>query len=124
MIEFLPAPEDTVAVLVEDRVANADLEALIDRIEAALARGAPVHVYTEVRGLGSIELAGFPAAMQRGLPLLGRLKDFGRVAVVADQAWLRGLTRVESAVLPGISYRVFEPAQRDEAMRWVLGEDS
>jgi hypothetical protein len=41
------------------------------------------------------------------------------VAVVADQAWVRAGTRIESALLPFVSYRVFMPAQRDEALAWV-----
>ena len=56
----------------------------------------------------------------RALPLFGKLKSFRRVAVVADQAWIRAGTRIESALLPFISYRVFEPAQRDEALEWVV----
>ena len=35
-----------------------------------------------------------------------------RVAVVADQVWIRALTRIESALLPHISYRVFKPEDR------------
>ena len=54
--------------------------------------------------------------------MLGKLNRFGRVAVVADQAWIRAMTRIESAILPFISYRVFEPAQRDEALAWAKGE--
>jgi hypothetical protein len=46
------------------------------------------------------------------------------VAVVADQTWVRIGTRVESAVLPFISYKTFEPAQREEALAWVKGAPS
>jgi len=30
-------------------------------------------------------------------------------------------TRVESAVLPHISYRTYMPEERDEALEWVVG---
>jgi hypothetical protein len=42
--------------------------------------------------------------------------------VVADQAWVRLGTRIESVLLPFISYRVFEPDQRNEALAWVRGD--
>ena len=45
----------------------------------------------------------------------------GRVAVVADQAWIRAATRIESVILPFISYRTFTPDQRQEAFAWVAG---
>jgi hypothetical protein len=59
--------------------------------------------------------------MARAMPLFGRLNRFGRVAVVADQAWVRVGTRVESAVLPHISYRTYMPQERHEALEWVVG---
>jgi hypothetical protein len=34
---------------------------------------------------------------------------------------VRAGTRVESALLPFVSYRVFRPEQRDEALAWVAG---
>lgn len=59
--------------------------------------------------------------MQRAMPLFGKLDRFGRVAVVADQAWIRAGTRLESALLPSIRYRVTMPDERDEALAWVIG---
>jgi len=60
--------------------------------------------------------------VKRALPLLGKLNRFGRVAVVADQAWVRAGSRLESALLPNISYRVCLPEERDEALAWVRGQ--
>jgi SpoIIAA-like len=45
------------------------------------------------------------------------------VAVVADQAWMRVLTRLESAMLPHISYRVYELDEREEALNWARGKE-
>jgi hypothetical protein len=59
--------------------------------------------------------------MTRAMPLFGKLDRFGRVAVVADQAWVRVGTRIESALLPNISYRTYMPEERDEALAWVDG---
>jgi hypothetical protein len=53
--------------------------------------------------------------------LFGKLSSFGRVAVVADQAWVRVGTRLESALLPNIRYRTYMPEERDEALAWVVG---
>ena len=58
--------------------------------------------------------------MRRAMPLFGQLGRFGRAAVVADQAWIRAGSRIESALLPGISYMVVGPEGRDEALAWVI----
>ncbi len=121
MHEFIPTADDVIALVVSDAVASADLEALMDRLEARLARHGQVHVFVETRAIDGIALSGLGAHLARAMPLLGQLRRFGRVAVVSDQAWVRAATRVESALLPGVSYRVFEPGQRDAALAWVQG---
>ena len=56
------------------------------------------------------------------MELFGKLAMFGRVAVVADQAWVRAGTLLESALLPSIRYRVYMPNEREEALAWVEGK--
>jgi hypothetical protein len=94
----------------------------MDQLEAKMARHEKVHIFVETRAIHGVELSGLPSYMARAMPLFGKLKHFGRVAVVADQAWVRVATRIESALLPFISYRVFLPEERDEALAWIRGE--
>jgi hypothetical protein len=93
----------------------------MDRLDSAMASHEKVHVFVETRQIDGIELKSLPTYTARALPLFGKLARFGRVAVVADQSWIRFGSRLESAVLPFISYRVFEPGQRGEALAWVKG---
>ncbi|HEY6916802.1 MAG TPA: STAS/SEC14 domain-containing protein, partial [Allosphingosinicella sp.] len=95
--------------------------AVMDRLDGAMARNGKVHVFVETQTIDGIELSSLPSYMARAMPLFGKLTRFGRVAVVADQAWVRLGTRIESAVLPFISYRTFMPEQRGEALAWVEG---
>lgn len=121
MIEVITTAGDVIAICVSGKIAGHDLDAIMDRLDAALAEHEKVHVFVETRGIEGIELSGLPAYMRRAMPLFGKLDRFGRVAVVADQAWIRAGTRLESALLPSISYRVYMPDERDEALDWVLG---
>jgi len=121
MFEFIDSPDDVVALVVTGKLTSDDLSAMMDRIEQAMARHEVIHVFVETRSLDGIELSGFGGHIARAMPLLGKLRRFGRVAVVADQAWVRAGTRIESALLPAIGYRVFQPEQRDEALGWVRG---
>ena len=121
MFEFIESADDVVAVTVMHKLTSADLSAMMDRIEGAMAGHDRIHVFVETRTLDGIELSGFGAHVARAIPMLRKLKRFGRVAVVADQAWMRVGSRIESALLPSVSYRVFMPVERDEALAWVRG---
>jgi hypothetical protein len=121
MLEFIDSADDVIAVKVAKRITGADLTAMMDRVEQAIAKHAKVHVYVETQALDGIEVSGLGSHVARSTPLLGKLRHFGRIAVVADQAWVRIATRAESALLPFVSYRTFEPEQRTEALAWVRG---
>ena len=91
----------------------------MNRLDEVMAKHDKVHVFVETHSINGIEVSGLPSYMARAMPLFGKLARFGRVAVVADQAWVRFGTRLESALLPNISYRTYVPEERDEALAWV-----
>ena len=121
MLDMIDSADDVIALKVSDRISGSELDAIMDRLDGAMACHDKVHVFVETQAIDSIEIAGLGAYMKRALPLFGKLDRFGRVAVVADQGWIRAATKIESALLPHISYRVFEPDARDEALAWVVG---
>jgi hypothetical protein len=123
MLEFIKSAEDVLAVKLTGTITGKDLDAVTDRVEAIFAKHDKIHVYVETRGIEGLELAALPHHFNRTFPLFGKLSRFGRVAVVADQAWMRVTTRLESAVLPNIRYRVYEPAERDEALEFAFGKE-
>ena len=123
MLELLETPEDIIAVRMSHKISGADLEPVMDRLESALSRYDKVHVFVETRSIDGLELSGLPAYITRALPLFGKLNRFGRVAVVADQAWVRAGARLESALLPDINYRTYMPQERDEALAWIMEAD-
>ena len=121
MIRILDSPDDVIAVEVSGKISGTDLDTIMDRLDVVMANHDKVHVFVETRSIQGIEVSGLPSYAARAMPLFGKLDRFGRVAVVADQAWVRVGTRLESALLPNISYRSYLPAERDEALAWVTG---
>ena len=87
------------------------------------AKPGKIHFYVETRGIDGLEMAALPHHLNRTFPLFSKLDRFGRVAVVADQAWMRVLTRFESALLPHVSYRVYEPEECKEALDFAFGKE-
>ena len=124
MHQFIESKDDVIALEVSDKITGGDLDVIMDRLDQVMARHDKVHVFVESREISGIELSGLPNYMARATPLLGKLDRFGRVAVVADQAWVRAGAQIESAILPFISYRTFKPEQRDEALAWVEGRSA
>ena len=122
MLEFIDSADDVIALKVSDKITGSDLDAILDRLDGVMAKHDKTHVFVEAYGIDGLELSGLPSYFARAMPLFGKLAHFGRVAVVADQAWVRIGTRIESAVLPFISYRTFVPDQRDDALAWVEGK--
>lgn len=120
MLEFLKSPYDVLAVKFEGKITGEDLDLVMDRMELIMAKHDKINLYVETHDIKGFEVAAFPSYFQRAFPLFGKLSRFGRVAVVADQAWIRVVTRFESALLPYVSYRVYEPKERKEALDWAF----
>ncbi|MXO74790.1 STAS/SEC14 domain-containing protein [Altererythrobacter aerius] len=120
MLELIDSPDDVIALTVSGKITGADLSIVMDRLDEVMAAHQKVHVFVESRSLDGIELSGLPNYMARAVPLFGKLNRFGRVAVVADQSWVRAGAKLESFVLPNISYRTYMPSERDDALAWVV----
>jgi hypothetical protein len=124
MHEFITSPDDVLALKISGTITGEDLDAIMDRTDAIMGKHDKIHVFVETSGIHGINVAAMPHHMGRAFPLFGKLDRFGRVAVVADQPWMRIATRLESALLPNISYRVCKPEERDEALAWVQGKEA
>ena len=98
MHSFIESADDVIALKVSGKITGADLDAIMDRLDAVMAHDGKVHVFVETEAIDGIELSGLPAYVGRAMPLLGKLNRFGRVAVVADQAGARG-QNVRRAIL-------------------------
>jgi hypothetical protein len=119
MLTLIDSADDVIALTVSNKITDLELRTIMDRLDEVMSRHDKVHVFAEARAIDGIGLSGLPAYTTRAMPLLGKLRRFGRVAAVADQAWIRIATRLESAILPLISYRTFEPEQQVEALACV-----
>ena len=124
MLEFLDTAPDVIALCIGGRIQGAELDVIMDRLEPMLEAEGQTHVFVETQTITGIAIDGLARYSGRAMPLFGKLHKFGRVAVVADQAWIRAATRIESAILPHISYRTYAPDRRDEALAWVKGVES
>lgn len=122
MHEILDSPGDVLAVRITGKITSEDLVGVMDRLDEVMGKNPKIHIFAETQAIEGVEISGLPSHISRSMPLFGKLDRFGRIAVVADQAWVRVGTRLESALLPNISYRTYMPEERDEAFAWVTGK--
>lgn len=121
MLDRIDSPPDVMAFRMSGKISGDDLDSVMDELDRLMAGTHKVHIFVETSGIDGIEISRLPSYASRAMPLLGKLDRFGRIAVVADQTWIRLATRLESLLLPGISYRTCLPEERDEALAWVCG---
>ena len=58
----------------------------------------------------------------RNVPVLWQyIRGLERIAIVSDQGWIRNLARLESALLPNVTYEVYSEDEAETAREWVLG---
>jgi hypothetical protein len=121
MLTYLPSREDVIACRISGRMSAEEIEDISDKVLEAVERNETTHVYVETEGMTGFDAKAWAEQIKRGWPVFSKLSRFGRVAVVSDQQWIRWWLRIESAFLPGISYEVFDLAERERALAWVEG---
>jgi len=123
MIEKLTAKPGVIALRVQGHVAREDVEKCFDLLAENFENHPKTGLFIEVTSLSGFDTEALQEDFKRGSRLLDKLDRFGRVAVVSDEPWIRWASRIESALLPGISYRIYTLAERKQALDWVEGRE-
>lgn len=121
MIELLKAEDGILAMKLTGKLCRGELDEPMRILERSLDENSKTHIYVEIEDFSGFEPGAFVDYLPRGLAMVGKLNRFGRVAVVADQRWIRWWTALESALLPGITYEVYRSSERGLALAWVEG---
>ena len=121
MLEILASPSAVIAMRFSGKFDHDDVEKAKAFFEQHFAPGEKINMFIEVESFTGIELKELPGYVASAAPFLTKLDRLGRVAIVSDAAWLRSLTRFESALLPHVHYETFVSAEREQALAWVEG---
>ena len=122
MMEILETEPGVIAAKFSGRLRSEDFEEITTLVERSLEEHERTHIYVEIHDNFSVDLGALAANAPRGAAMLTKLDRFGRIAVVTEQRWVRWATKIESAILPGISYETFDLADHSEALAWVEGK--
>jgi hypothetical protein len=122
MIEYLPSTGEVIALKISGRLLREELEEIVARVEASLAKYEKTHLFVEIEDFWGVDVTALPGYLPRAAAMLGELRRFGRIAIVSDLRWIRWATKLESALLPHISYETFTADERHRALAWVEGK--
>jgi hypothetical protein len=122
MLNIIEDSGDFIALEMEGKLRSEEIGQVVDLMEKATDANEKTHLFAEVRNFSGVEMAGVADHLKNSMPLFKKLDRFGRIAIVSDQTWVRAIAKVESLVLPNISYETFLLEERDRAFEWAKGE--
>ena len=122
MLTFTPLSPRAVEIVAEGHFSGGDVGPALDRVAQLLDEMPRMDLLVDVRGSPSIALSAIGEELKR-LPLLFRMiRQIERVAIVADAQWVRIASRIESAMIPGVHYEVYDREEAAHARAWLLRE--
>lgn len=119
-IEKLSDNAHRIVVIAEFR--QADAERLVEFAKQRTDAGGGGHVLIDLTALGDFTLSSVMVEFAHVPILLKWVYGLDRIAIVSDDDWVRTAARLESALLPGVSYAVYDEDEAEAARAWVLGK--
>jgi hypothetical protein len=119
MIRYSTQPDSPVVeITVEGTVTNQELEDTINGLQAGFDLDGKTRVIEIIRHFTGIELSAIWTDIRLGVPLAQKVD---RVAVVADQTWLRQLAEL-GHLFTRAQLKVFAPAELGLARAWIAAD--
>jgi hypothetical protein len=116
MISYRTEPGSPVVELaVQGKVTDADLKANITRLRDDLEQNGKTRILEVIEHFTGMEPQALWTDLKLGLPLA---HSVSRVAVVADQGWIRSFSHL-GRFFTSAELKVFAPAELDQARAWI-----
>lgn len=123
MIDIERIAPDAHQFLVYGEISRDDIAAFIAFAKAQVESGERSHALFDMTSIASLPtLSAITLELANMGTLMKWVYQLDRIAVVSDEAWLRAASRIESALLPGVSYAVYDADEADKARAFVLGK--
>lgn len=121
MIEDVPFEDERIlGFRISGKVDLMDLLPQLGRLNPLLERGLTLRAYVEIGDLDGVSLKALAKDLRYAFTHFRSLaSQFERVAIVTDNTWVRGATKLESLSVPGMEERVFRETEVAEARAWI-----
>lgn len=101
------------------RLTREDIRSIVHEIDAKLALHEKIGIVTDVTRLESMTPGAMLEDLKSELQYLGKWSRFPKLALVADEGFLKSLATTIAGWLPSVELRVFPPGQMAEAVAFA-----
>ena len=116
MLTFIDRPESkTVELIVNGKVLKDDYIKTAEHLQEKIGEWGRINILEHIQNYDGFEISAFWKNMKFAAE---HLKDIAKCAVVADEAWIRGVTDAADPVVP-IEVKAFPREQLPLAREWV-----
>jgi len=116
MISYSTEPNSPVVeLIVEGKITNAELKANIERLRNDLEQNGKTRILEVINHFSGMEPQALWTDLKLGLPMARKVS---RVAVVADQAWIRTFSHI-GRFFTSAEMKTFGPAELERARAWI-----
>lgn len=124
MLKIIPAQDDVIAMSFEGKITAEDVDQSYDLIDEKLKSGEKISAYFELCDEFEVETEAVKRDLTRAHEILGKLKQFERVAFVSDVSWIRGVAKLEDLLFgrDDLEMQVYNESEAEHALAWVSGE--
>ncbi|TWG97998.1 SpoIIAA-like protein [Mesorhizobium sp. J18] len=119
MIEFEAATDHVLSFRAEGKLTKIDIQAVVRKIDEKLARHDRIGLVSDVTKLDGMTLDGMAEDLRAELKYLGKWHRFPRLSLIATEGFIKSAAQIFDKVLPQVEIRVFEPAQREQAIAFA-----
>ncbi|MBX7494694.1 STAS/SEC14 domain-containing protein [Qipengyuania sp. 6B39] len=122
MIDIERISEKAHRLVVIAEFQQADAERLVDFAKERNQAGGGGNLLIDVTAVSGFTFAAVAIELAHMPSLIRWVYGLDRIAILSDDDWVRTGSRLESALLPGVVYEVYDEDEADAARAWVLEE--
>lgn len=122
MIEIEQLSNSAHRMVVMSEFQQADAEKLVAFAKERNAAGGGGSILIDVTAVADFTFSAVAIELAHMPSLLKWIYGHDRIAIISDDDWVRTGARLESALLPGVVYEVYDDDEADAARAWILGE--
>ena len=119
MFQVTRQPDNRVNIEFSGKLEKDEMKRLLDELMAKsvdISRGT---LLMRIDQFDFPSLGAIGVELSRMPSLFGFIRRFDRAAVVVDKAWVRKVSEIEGALIPGLDLKAFDLTQSAEAEAWL-----
>ncbi len=123
MIDIETISPNAHRIVVMEEFRQADAQKITDFAKDQLAAGATGNLLIDLTAMSGFSFSAVTVELAHLPSILRYAYRLGRIAIISDEDWIRSAARLESALMPGLVYEVYDEDEADAARAWVLEQE-